>query len=338
MSRLWCSSFVAVILLPGSVHSLLPPQTRVELSAVGVVDHWQRVQPPSLQIHPLLFLYKLLSLNPGSGACPYATVSADSQEFPLSSVSQRLEKTGLTDGTGLDREMVVAADSRPHSGAQSCGQTVLGLSQGRIHSTDSTHPTPSALRQTAGGTQRDNRGTAGVTCHHRVCESGRTGRPAPHQQRKKAMLNSGGTWRPQTEQSGWQSCCVSWHLPLSQMEMETGRGRWAGAEQQTLWCAEQVIESCQLIAWVPLKLSMSPRWLHQSSRHRGEAFLFFFFFKASERSAPCVSHSHLLNLIVSYWICSLCKKFNFEPWYIKFDNLTFKTWLFFFSCWKVWLW
>lgn len=36
-------------------------------------------------------------------------------------------------------------------------QTVLGLSQGRIHSTESPNPTPSPLRETAGDRKRQQR-------------------------------------------------------------------------------------------------------------------------------------------------------------------------------------
>lgn len=53
------------------------------------------------------------------------------------------------------------ASSGPGGAAAPWGLNNLGVSQGRIHSTESPNPTPSPLRETAGGQKE----TAGATQH-----------------------------------------------------------------------------------------------------------------------------------------------------------------------------
>lgn len=80
--------------------------------------------------------------GPGGGALPHTTMSADSWEFPRCHTQTGKDRTHW--GKGLEWTDLALAGRRPCEGAALSSPMVLGLSQRRIHSTDSTR------RQTAG--------------------------------------------------------------------------------------------------------------------------------------------------------------------------------------------
>lgn len=212
--------------------------------------------------------------EPGGGAVPQATVTHGS----FLCVTQRLEKTGHW-AKGLAWTEIRLDGSRPHDGA-----IVLGLSQRRIHSTDSpqpTHPVPSDRQQ--GDPEWAERSRSNMPPPEWLREE----RARKQQPPLGSMFALGGL------SVRAELLCLLTFPCLT--DVNGGRKRALGVGR-----TEQVIESCQLISWAA-EVVHEAHWLHRSVQAPRTGLLSL---KKCERSAVwCVTQSAakspvLLDLLI----------------------------------------